>query len=207
VTGAIGRHPLTPISYYAPGMAIFFVLFAIGFGSRSFFAERRDGTLDRMVAAPITPIAILAGKALSVFVYGLTSLATMAVITSALFHARWGPLPAAALLCILMALSVVAMTALVITLARTERQAEGLASMFAFGFALLGGNFVMVSGEPAIMRRLALATPNGWALRGFTDLATDAGARAVLAPALAIGAITLALGSVAVARAHRTIVQ
>jgi len=204
---SIGKHPLSAISYYAPGMAIFFVLFAVGFGSRSFFTERREGTLDRMTAAPISPTVILAGKALSVFVFGIASLATMAVVTSAIFGASWGPTPAAALLCVTMALAVVPLTALVITLARTERQAEGMASIVVFGLALLGGNFVFVSAEPAMMRRLALATPNGWALRGFTDLATGAGSQAVVEPVVAIIAISLVVGAIAASLARRTVVQ
>ncbi|HUI49395.1 MAG TPA: ABC transporter permease [Acidimicrobiia bacterium] len=206
-TESIGKHPLTAISYYAPGMAIFFVLFAVGFGSRSFFTERREGTLDRMTAAPISPIAILAGKALSVFVFATLSLATMAVVSSAVFGASWGPTPEAALICIAMALSVVSLTALVITLAHTERQAESMASIFVFGLALLGGNFVFVSAAPPVMRRLALLTPNGWALRGFTDLATSSGAGAAIEPIVAILGITLVLGAVAASLARRTVVQ
>jgi len=204
---SIGKHPLSAISYYAPGMAIFFVLFAVGFGSRSFFTERREGTLDRMTAAPISAIAILAGKALSVFVFGILSLATMAVVTSAIFGASWGPTPAAALLCVTMAFAVVPLTALVITLARTERQAEGAASIVVFSLALLGGNFVFVSAEPTIMRRLALLTPNGWALRGFTDLATGAGSGAVVAPVVAIIAISFVVGTIVASLARRTVVQ
>jgi ABC-2 type transport system permease protein len=204
---SIGKHPLSAISYYAPGMAIFFVLFAVGFGSRSFFTERREGTLDRMTAAPISPTVILAGKALSVFVFGIASLATMALVTSAIFGASWGPTPAAALLCVTMALAVVPLTALVITLARTERQAEGMASIVVFGLALLGGNFVFVSAEPAMMRRLALVTPNGWALRGFTDLSTGAGSWAVVKPVVAITGISFVLGAIAASLARRTVVQ
>jgi ABC-2 type transport system permease protein len=206
-TESIGKHPLTAISYYAPGMAIFFVLFAVGFGSRSFFTERREGTLDRMTVAPVSPATILAGKALSVFVFAALSLATMAIVTSAAFGASWGPTPVAALLCTAMSLSVVSFTALVITLARTERQAESMASIFVFGLALLGGNFVFVSAAPPIMRRLALLTPNGWALRGFTDLATNSGAGASVEPIVAILVITLVVGTVAVSLARRTIVQ
>jgi ABC-2 type transport system permease protein len=131
----------------------------------------------------------------------------MAIVTSAAFGASWGPTPVAALLCTAMSLSVVSFTALVITLARTERQAESMASMFVFGLALLGGNFVFVSAAPPIMRRLALLTPNGWALRGFTDLATNSGAGASVEPIVAILVITLVVGTVAVSLARRTIVQ
>lgn len=166
-----GARPLAPISYFGPAMGIFFVLFAISFGSRGYFIEQRDGTLERMSAA-VRPGVVLAGKALSVFVYGVASLTTMALFTSVVFDADWGgPAPAAALI-VSVVLAVVCLTALVSLVARTERQAEGLAAMLTFGLALVGGSFVQVSASPALIRRLALLTPNGWAMRGFLDLAT-----------------------------------
>jgi ABC-2 type transport system permease protein len=152
-------------------MGIFFLFFAISFTARGWFTEAREGTLERMAGAASTG-QILVGKALSVFVYGLASLTTMAVVTSVVFGADWGgPLPAATII-VAMVLAVVCLTALVIVVARTERQAQGLASMVVFGLALLGGNFVIVSGSPPLVRKLALLTPNGWALRGFVDLST-----------------------------------
>jgi ABC-2 type transport system permease protein len=167
---ASGDRALEAISYYAPGMGIFFLLFAIGFTSRSWFLEDRQGTLERIGAAT-RPGEVLVGKVLAAFVYGTASLATMAVFTIAVFGADWGGPPGYAI-GLAMVLAVVALTALVISLARSERQAEGISSILTFGLALLGGNFVFVSASPAIMRTLALATPNGWALRGFVDLTT-----------------------------------
>ena len=62
-----------------------------------------------------------------------------------------------------------------IGLARTQRQAEGIASIIVFGLALFGGDFFFISSAPSTIKRLALLTPNGWAIRGFTDLATIGG--------------------------------
>jgi len=202
----IGAKRLDAISYYAPGMAIFFVLFSIGFASRSFFGERREGTLDRMAVAPVTPQVILAGKALSILVYGLASLLTIALVTSLAFGADWGTPAAVAVVCVALVLSVVALAAFVITTARTERQAENLSSIVVFSLALLGGNFIFVSGAPEIMRRLALATPNGWALRAFTDMATTRGGalhdlRLVAVPVVAILAFTAVVAVVSARRA------
>lgn len=166
-----GARPLEAVSYFAPAMGIFFVFFAISFTARGWFLEAREGTLQRMAAATSLR-QILVGKAISVFVYGTASLTTMAVLTTVAFGADWGGLLPAATLVAAMVLSVVCLTALVIVVARTERQAEGFASMIVFGLALLGGNFVFLSAAPPLLRTLALFTPNGWALRGFVDLAT-----------------------------------
>lgn len=166
-----GARPLKAVSYFAPAMGIFFLFFAVSFTARGWFLEARDGTLQRMAAATSLR-QIVVGKAISVFVYGTASLTTMAVLTSLVFGADWGGFVPAAVLIVSMVVSVVCLTALVIVVARTERQAEGLASIVVFGLALLGGNFVFVSTAPPLLRKLSLFTPNGWALRGFVDLAT-----------------------------------
>ncbi len=202
----IGADQLTAISYYSPAMAIFFLLFTISFASRSFFVERAEGMIERIRAAPIRPAAILAGKALSVFVYGTMSLATVGVITSAAFGADWGDPLAATLLGLALVFSVVCLTALVIGVARTQRQAEGFASILVFGLALLGGNFIVISSSPPLMRTLALFTPNGEAMRGFTDLATIGGGLTTVAtPIGAILLISLVTGAAALALARRAV--
>jgi ABC-2 type transport system permease protein len=200
-----GDRPLKPISYFAPGMGIFFVLFAVGFGARGWFLEQRAGTLERMAAAA-RPSQILLGKALSVFAYGIASLATIAVSTTLLFGADWGgPLPAAALI-VAMVTAVVALTALVTLVARTERQAEGVASIVTFTLALLGGNFIFVSSAPPLLRRLSLLTPNGWALRGFVDLSTGERSLATAAqPVAAILAFAAVIGLLTAVLSRRVV--
>ncbi len=205
VTQPAGTKTLTGIGYYAPAMGIFFMFFAIGFGARGFFLERTGGTMERLAAAPIGPGTILAGKSLATFVYGLTSLGTVAVVTSLAFGADWGPPLAVFALIVALSLTVVGMTALVITLARTERQSEGFASMLTFGLVLLGGNFIFIGGAPPLVRTLALLTPNGWALRAFTDFAGGASWTAALTPLMAILAFALASGAVAVALRRRVV--
>jgi ABC-2 type transport system permease protein len=186
-------------------MGIFFMFFAIGFGARGFFLERTGGTLDRLAAAPIGPGTILLGKSLATFVYGLASLGTVAVVTSLAFKADWGPPLAVFALIVALALTLVGMTALVITAARTERQAEAFASILTFGLVLLGGNFIFIGGAPELVRTLALLTPNGWALRALTDFAGGASWTAALTPLMAILAFALGTGAMAFALRRRVV--
>jgi len=202
----IGAHELKAISYFSPAMAIFFLLFIIGYTARSFFVDRGQGMIERIRAAPVTPLQILTGKALSVFAFGVVSLGTVALVTSVGFGADWGSPAAAAAVCVSMVIAVVCLTALVIGVARTQRQAEGVSSAIVFGLALLGGNFVFLSTAPDVLRRLALLTPNGWAMRAFTDLATTGGGlRAVEQPVLAILAFSAVVGLVAASLARRAV--
>jgi ABC-2 type transport system permease protein len=58
------------------------------------------------------------------------------------------------------------------------------------------------------MRRLALLTPNGWALRGFTDLATGSGhIGTVGTPVAAILTFTAVVGIIAAVSARRLVVK
>jgi ABC-2 type transport system permease protein len=59
--------------------------------------------------------------------------------------------------------------------------------------------FVLISQAPETLRKLALFTPNGWALRGFTDLATGAAATSAVRPALVILGMAAAVGVLAAA--------
>ncbi|MFI5034748.1 MAG: ABC transporter permease [Acidimicrobiales bacterium] len=205
---AVGANELTAISYYAPAMAIFFLLFMVSFTSRSYFVDRATGMIDRVRAAPVRPVEILIGKALSVLFFGSLSLATIAVITSLAFGAHWGNPLAAAVLGLSMIVAIVCLTALVIVVSRTPRQAEGISSVIVFALALLGGNFVLLSSMPAFMQHLALATPNGWAMRGFTDLATTGGGLATVAqPVSAILIFSAVVGAVASSLAPRAMVR
>jgi ABC-2 type transport system permease protein len=201
-----GSRPLKAISYFGPAMGIFFVFFAISFSSRSWFIERRAGTLER-IAAAARPATILLGKSLSVFVYGTASLTTMAVFTTVVFGADWGGPLLGAVLCLSMVLAVVALTGLVIAVARTERQAEGFASIIVFTLALMGGNFMFAPSAPALLRRLALFTPNGWALRGFVDVSTGPHSfAAVTGPALAMLGFSALVAALTVALSRRLVV-
>ncbi|HET9139930.1 ABC transporter permease [Actinophytocola sp.] len=202
-TAQAGTRPLRSISYFGPAMGIFFALFAVGFTARGYFLEKETGTLDRISAAPLRPGVVLAGKSLATLGYALASLTTMALVTTLVFGAYWGPpLPAAALI-VAMTLAMVGLTALVISLSRSQRQAEGVAAMLTFGLVLLGGNFVYLAMAPPPLRALALLTPNGWALRGFTDLATGAGASAAVLPVLAMLGFTAVCGGLAALLSRR----
>ena len=202
----IGAHELKVISYYSPGMAMFFLFFTISYVARSFFVDRSQGMVERMLTAPVRPVEILAGKAFSVLVYGGLSLLIVGVVTSAAFGANWGPTLSALVLGAVLVLAVVCLTGFVIGVSKTQRQAEGISSIMVFGLSILGGNFFFISQAPSAMKRLALLTPNGLALRGFTDLATIGGGFGTIAePVLGIVIFSAVVAAVAAILAPRAV--
>jgi ABC-2 type transport system permease protein len=197
------RSDVSPSSQFAPAMGVFFLYFVAGLGARSMMAERRQGTLTRLLAAPVPGRSLLAGKALSTYALGFLSMVILVVVSTVLLGTRWGPPVAVLAVIIAIVFAVTAITAVVLTLARTDQQAVLFMSVVTFGLALLGGNFVSLAYAPAWLQLLSLATPNGWALRAFDDLAAGEGAAAVVVPVLAIALFGVAAGSVALARSDR----
>jgi ABC-2 type transport system permease protein len=204
--GQVGVREVKPANYFGPSMAIFFLFFTVSFGARSILSERRQGTLRRLLASAAPPGAVIAGKALAAFVLGVTSVLVMWLATSLVFGADWGDPLAVVALTVSSVLAAIGITALVVTLARTDEQADGFSSLVVFTLALLGGNFIYLAQLPDLLQRLSLLTPNGWALRGFVDLVADGGGLAsVAAPIAVTAAFGLATGAVALVRARRMV--
>ena len=190
------------MAFFAPGMAMIFLFFVMGAAARSLLAERREGTLSRMLAGPTPPTAVLLGKALAVVVLGLLSMLTVYLVTTFGFGVDWGD-PIGVLLVMASAVIAIAGFSLIITgLARSEQQAEALTIIGTLLFAVFGGTFVFAAG--GVFAQLRVFTPNGQALIAFIDLsAGEADWTEVLphvAVLLAMGLVTGLVGLVAIRR-------
>ncbi|HEV3462922.1 MAG TPA: ABC transporter permease [Actinomycetota bacterium] len=204
--GQVGGRTIEATNYFGPSMAIFFLFFTVSFGARSILAERRQGTMRRLLASAASPGGVLAGKALAAFVLGTASVLVMWLATTLVFGADWGDPVAVVALTVSSVLSAIGITALVVTLARTDEQADGYSSLVVFTLALLGGNFVYLAQLPELLQRVSLLTPNGWALRGFVDLVADGGGLATVAAPVAVTlAVGLVTGGLALYRARRMV--
>lgn len=194
--GAFGEG-FDPIAYFAPSMAILFGFLTLGTGARTILVDRRTGTLARVRAAPVSDRAVLAGVTASVVAVGLVSFLVIWLVTSLGFGASWGDPVAVAAVIVATVLAIAGISTLVTGLARTEAQADGASSVLAFGFALLGGGFLTPGDLPGALERIALLTPNRWALDAFAELAAGSGGIAsVLAPLVVLSSIGLVTGAI-----------
>ena len=194
---------VTPSTFTAIGMAVFFLFFTVEFGIRSVIEEREQGTLARLLAAPIRPASVLIGKGLASFVVGVLSTGLLVVSTTLLLDASWGPLVGVALLVVTGVVTAVAVTSFVATFATTSTQAGNYASIVAVVGGLLGGTFFPISQAPGLLASARFLSPQGWLMEGFTELATGGGlvgAFPALAGTLVIG---VAFGTLTWVRARR----
>jgi ABC-2 type transport system permease protein len=200
-----GSRLLTSTTFYAIGMAVFFVFFTVEFGVRGVLEERTAGTLARLLVAPVRPAWVIAGKTLAGFAVGIVSMTALVVATSLFLDADWGNPVGVGLLILAGVLSAMALTALVATLARTPAQAAGYASVAAVVLGMLGGTFFPTSQGPAFLRALSMLAPQMWMMRGFQDLAGGGSLADVWPSLLAVVAFAVALGGVAAVRARRLV--
>jgi ABC-2 type transport system permease protein len=183
-------------------MAIFFLFFTAQFGVLSLLAERREGTLPRLVAAPIRPWSIVLGKALGSFVLGLGAMGVLAVASTLLIGADWGNPIGAALLIVAAVVAAMGITALIATLARTEEQAGGWNGIVAVTLAILGGSFFDLTQSPEILRQVSRITPHAWFLEGISTLnAASASLVDIALPLAALSGIGLVTGAIGMIRA------
>ncbi len=193
---------LSPKSFYAAGMAVFFVFFTVSFGVTGLLEERSQGTMARLLAAPIRRWSVLAGKMLTSFILGVVSMSVLVVATSLLFGASWGNPIGVAILIVAAVLSAMGIMAVVATLAKTPEQAGNWQSVIAVILGLLGGTFFPVARAPGVLSTITFLTPQAWFLRGLGDLrAGHLGA--VWTPAFAMLLFALVTGGIAMSRLSR----
>jgi len=205
VDAAARTKELDLTTYYAAGMAVFFLFFTVQFGVSSLLEERKDGTLARLIAAPIRRGSILGGKLLVSFLLGVVSMTTLIVATTALLGARWGSPLGVAMLVVAGVLSAIGVMALVATLAKTSEQAGNWQSIIAVVLGLLGGVFFPISQAPGILSKLTYLTPQAWFMRGLGDLAGGGGPAEVVPAALAMVAFAVITGAIGALRMDRMV--
>jgi ABC-2 type transport system permease protein len=173
VTGTGGD--VSPAAYFGPAMGLLFLFLSVGVMARDLLVEERTRLIDRLRAGPVGDGAILVGKGVSVLAIGVSSLLVIWAVTSRALGADWGDPLGVLVLIVAAALAVAGIAGLIAAVARTEQQADTLATTLAFVFALVGGAFIPPGLMPAALRALSLFTPTGAALHGFAELSAGEG--------------------------------
>ncbi|HET9435396.1 MAG TPA: ABC transporter permease, partial [Candidatus Limnocylindrales bacterium] len=207
VDTAIARLQAGLATFYGAAMAIMFVFFATQYGALALLSDRQVGTMNRLLAAPISPASILLGASIAGFVMGLVAMVVLVVATTILQDANWGAPGLVAALVLAAVAAAMGISTLASSIARTPQQAGGLNAIVALSLAAVGGVFIPVSQAPESLATVSQVTPHFWFLRGIDTLASPASTLADIAPSIAILlAMAVITGAVGLARARRTLV-
>jgi ABC-type multidrug transport system permease subunit len=161
-----------------PSNAVMFGFFMVIVVGWVFVTERRQGTLKRLRAAPLTRGEVLLGKMLPWFVLLLGQAAFLLIAGRFVFGMRWGPADwglaeqVGWLLPVVVATSLAAMgmSLLVAALARTEIQVVLFGALPVLVMAMISGCLLPREMMPEQAQQFALFTPQGWALDAYREL-------------------------------------
>jgi ABC-2 type transport system permease protein len=184
-------------TFFAAGMAVFFLLFTVQFGVLGVLEEKENGTLARLLAAPIGRRSVVAGKALLSFSLGVISMTVLIVATHFLMEARWGPPLGVAVLVVAGVLAATSIMGLIASVGKSAEGAANLGAIVAVTLGMLGGTFFPIGQGNDLLSRLTYITPHAWFMRGLSEISGGAEWTAALPSAGALLVIALVLGTFA----------
>jgi len=181
------------------GFTVWFILFMTFGSAGGILEEREQGTLRRLLVAPIDRGTILAGKILGTVLAATVQALILVVVGALFFGVQWGRNPAGVVLVLgAYILAGTGLAVMVSALVRTRGQMAGLSPLIGTGLAMLGGCLWPIEVVAPAMQFIAKFTPTGWAVAGLTDIvARNQGIGAAVVPALvllAFAAVTLGIG-------------
>ena len=160
-----------------PSYTVMFAYFLVLTVGWLFVAERRQGTLKRLRAAPLSRGQILLGKLLPCFLLSVAQGVFLLGAGKLAFGMSWGPEPWWLLPIVLAtSLSAMGLALLVASVARSEAQVAIYGTLLVLVLAGLSG---CLMGDrdlmPENMQRLSLITPHAWALVAYKQLLANSG--------------------------------
>ncbi len=191
-----------PLVAFGAAQALFFMIFTAIQSANSLLYERRDGTLQRLIASPTSRLTILLGKLLGALANCVVQVALLffflnivGIVLSGRMQIIWGDnLLLVAAVIFAGSLAACGIGAVVTAIARTPEQVNIVGGLIAMFFGLFSGAFFDLRslGDLAILGR---ATPNYWAVDAFTQLSLGQTAITTnLLVLLVIGAVTFVIG-------------
>jgi ABC-2 type transport system permease protein len=164
-----GRRP-NATEQNVPAYTIFGVFFIVLTLASSFLQEKKDGTFQRILVAPLSKTALLIGKLLPYYLVNLIQIGLMFCIGVVVFGMRLGNFPALVIVSLALAAAANGLGLLVAALGKTEPQVNALSVLLAITLSALGGMMVPTFIMPDLMKTLSLFTPHAWALAGYHDV-------------------------------------
>ncbi len=201
--GLASQGPWNPFAYTIPSFSVMFAFFLVGTVGQSIWLEREQGSLRRLLAGPVRAWEIIAGKIVAYMLVICLQAVVLFSVGALVFSMPLGKSFAGlAVLTIALALVSTSLGALISTLAKSSRQADGAGVIISFILAAIGGcigyPLYLMGGAIGSISRL---TPHAQALLGYSAIMNEgAGWLDVLPRAGILAAMGLVLLAVASSR-------
>jgi ABC-2 type transport system permease protein len=154
--------------------------------------------LPRLLASPLTPRDILAGKALACLITTVALIAFMLVVAAVVFGVRPTSIPLLALSTVAVAVGILGLMMIFSTFGKTEAAVSGISWAVIVVMAMIGGGMIPLMFIPAWLKPLTHISIVTWSIRALEGpLWRGSGAADLLLPwavLLGIGVIGFLLG-------------
>jgi ABC-2 type transport system permease protein len=189
-------------NFVVPGYLVMFVFFASAIMAESIVRERKNNTLERLMASSVRRETILGGIFTGAAIRGLIQIVIFWGVGLLVFHVDMGLSPAAVIiLSVLMVIMSSAFSLMLATLARTQRSASSMAVITSLVLAPLGGCWWPLFLYPPWLQNIAKVTPHAWATTGFNKIMVfGADFNAAVPSMIALLVFTVIFGLIAVWR-------
>ncbi|OGO30349.1 MAG: hypothetical protein A2Z29_09830 [Chloroflexi bacterium RBG_16_56_11] len=193
---------VNPANFVIPGYLVMFVFFAAAVGSESIVRERKNNTLERLLATSVSRESILGGIFTGSIIKGLAQIIIFWGVGILAYNVDLGLSPSAVIiLSFLMVIMSAAFSVMLATIARTQRAAASLAVITSLTLAPLGGCWWPSFLYPDWLQNIAKVTPHAWATTGFNKLMLfGADFSAAVPEMLALIVFTIIFGGIAIWR-------
>lgn len=215
-----------PISGYAPALVAFFVYFFVYLLTGvSFLRERTGGTLERLMATPVSRAEIVTGYTLGFGLFAVLQVSLLMVwVLGAIHVPAIGPLPPFAIglgvavagspllafvVVLLLAMGAVSLGIFLSSFARTELQIIQFIPLVIVPQFLLAGVLFPISSLPAVIQPLAPLLPLSYAVDGLRQVfirGADLGVAALRWDLLVLAGFALLFATIAALTIRREVV-
>jgi ABC-2 type transport system permease protein len=190
-----------------PSFVVMFAFFIVGAMSAELLKERQEGTLRRLIAAPLHRWTIIAGKMLAYIGLVLIQVAIIFGVANLFFDMPVGnSLTGLLAVSLALGLTATALGMLVASLAKTDKQADSTGILLGFVLAAVGGCFMIGTPVPlyqqgGMVQTISRLIPHAHALIAYGKLINqNAGLLDVLPQIGLLMVYTLAFFAIAVWR-------
>ena len=185
---------------YVAGMAVMFLLFSVTRAGASLLEEKHNGTINRLLVAPISKKEILTAKMIYISLHGFVQLLVLFLFGWLVFGLNiFKNVPALLTMIIVTALAASALGIFIASVCRNLHQVSSLSTLLILGMSALGGSMVPTFLMPTYIQFIGKFTFNYWAMKGFTDIFwRDFGLGEILPSIIILAAVAIVFSSVAI---------
>ncbi len=179
-----GHPDASGADFSVPAQAVTFVFYLPGLIGLSFLREHGWETWVRLRASGTSRAQILLGKILPILALGFLQMVVVFGVGTAAYGLQIkGSAVGIALIASALVVTVIAMGLAITAIVRTVQQLNAIGNIAPVALGALGGALMPLATLPAWVHRVAPATPQYWAMRGFNGLILDGqGLRSALLP-------------------------